>query len=530
MESPYLRIIELLESEVASIEPKEAVETLHPEIESLTYSILGEVKDWINIPDLEQRLHSHRDIDTGLVRKVYDLLSEASKQGQLERLISPSGNVIDPDEQLRVLLEHLDTIGDKQRKLGLKEVQLRLEMLLDGVVEKLLMTVPAAYSGLQDIKQLVSEKMSRLCDDDVMLLWAGVQKDFRSDEHFPAFQLDDEAKRFLEIGGIGEVRAKLAEYLVVYRPQLKRRAIEEQRTVWLHFSPGIARLLTLKDGSDLQPITHDEVNFLRALHSIAVLWHGCLGQNPEQLSQFLGTLSDGFVVTGEGRKLLEKTVRYDGRQKAHSLLIQLRKVLSYGEILGKPVSGVEESLWAHKLGLEVSLPDSRKELGVREEIIQRRLCKFLVERGIQAFGTKFGQSQIDLLLQRGGEQYVVETKKYKGRVTGRQIKKDLVQLQMYMSQKFTAPRGVLLIYNLTDTVIYPPSGWIKGRFYILAINLGIQTPSRKERSIHIEIGNGKELVNCVEVDAASSLRRSSKRPNRAKKVRRTGSEKGSKSD
>lgn len=530
MESPCLRIIELLESEVASIEPKEAVETLHPELESLAYSILGEVKDWINIPELEQRLHCHRDIDTRPLRKLYELLSEAARKGKLQKRVSPYGTVLDPDEQLRVLSEHLDTIAGQQRRLGLTEVQLRLEMLLDTVVEKLLMTVETGYDGLRQIKALVLEKISLLRDDDVMVLWGGVQKDFRSDEHFPAFELDDQAKRFLAVSGIEEVRTRLSEYLVTYRPQLKRRAIEEQRAVWLHPSPGIARLLTLKDGSDLQPITHDEVNFLRALHSIAVLWEECLGQNPEQLSQFLGTLSDGFVVTGEGRKLMEKKVHYDERQKTLSLLRQLRKILSYGEVLGKPVSGVEDSLWAHKLGLEVSLPDSRNELRVHEETIQRRLCKFLVERGVQAFGTKFGQSQIDLLLQRGGEQYVVETKKYTGRVTGKRIKKDLVQLQMYMSQKFTAPRGVLLIYNLTDTVISPPSKWLKGRFYILAINLGIRTPSRKERSIHIEIGNGKELINCVEVDAASSLRRSNKRPNRAKKAKSTRNEKESRGD
>jgi hypothetical protein len=522
MESPYLRIIELLESEVAGIEPKEAVETLHPELESLTYSILGEVKDWINIPDLEQRLHSHRDIDTGPLRKLFGSLSEAAKKGKLQKLISPSGAVLDPDEQLRLLSEHIEAIADQQRRLGLTEVQLRLQMVLDGVVEKLLMTVPAGYVSLHDIQELVSEKISLLSDDDVMVLWGGVQKDFRSDEDFPAFQLDDEAKRFLAIKGIEEVRARLSEYLVVYRPQLKRRAIEEQRSAWLHPSPGVARLLALKDGRGLQPITHDEVNFLRTLHAIAVLWETCLGSNPEQLSQFLGTLSDGFVVTGEGRKLLEKEVRYDGQQQARSLLLQLRKVLSYAEILGKPVSGVEELLWAHKLGLEVSLPDSREEVKGHEERIQRRLCRFLVERGIQAFGTKFGRSQIDLLLQRGGEQYVVETKKYNGRVTGKQIKKDLVQLQMYMTQKFTAPRGVLLIYNLTDTVICSPMKWIKGRYYLLPINLGIRTPSRKEHSIHIDIVSGEELISCVEVDAASSLKRGGKRSQRVKQTKKSG--------
>jgi hypothetical protein len=521
MDSPYLRIIELLESEVAAIEPKEAVKTLRPELESLTYSILGEVKDWINIPDLEQRLHTHRDIDTGSLGKLYDSLSEASKKGKLQKRISPSGAVLDPDEQLRLLSEHLETIAEQQRRLGQTEVQLRLEMLLDGVIEKLLMTVPVGDVVLSDIRELVSKKISLVSDDDVMVLWGGVQKDFRSDEDFPGFPLDDEARRFLAIAGIEAVRARLSEYLVVYRPQLKRRAIEEQRSVWLHLSPGVARLLALKDGRGLQPITHDEVNFLRTLHSIALLWKKCLRQKPEQLSQFLGTLSDGFVITGEGRKLLEKEVRHDGQQQACSLLLQLRKVLSYSEILGKSVSGVEELLWAHKLGLEVCLPDSRDEVRGNEESIQRHLCRFLVERGIQAFGTKFGQSQIDLLLQRGGEQYVVETKKYKRRVTGKQIKKDLVQLQMYMTQKFAAPRGVLLIYNLTDTVICPPSKWIKGRFYILAINLGIRTPSNKERSIHIEIGNGKELIDCVEVDASSSVKRGGKRSQRVKKTKKS---------
>lgn len=70
MESPYPRIIEILESEVASTEPKDAVRTLQSQFGTITYSIIEEVRNWINIPDLEQRLHSDRDIDTGLVRRV----------------------------------------------------------------------------------------------------------------------------------------------------------------------------------------------------------------------------------------------------------------------------------------------------------------------------------------------------------------------------------------------------------------------------------------------------------------------------
>jgi hypothetical protein len=126
---------------------------------------------------------------------------------------------------------------------------------------------------------------------------------------------------------------------------------------------------------------------------------------------------------------------------------------------------------------------------IDELTIQKNLCRFLLERGIYSEGTKFGPFETDLLATVRAQAYVLEVKLFpvgKG-PTASTIKAGLAQLQDYMDRRVARPRGVLVVYNFSNTLVV-------GRYWITAINLGGATGSRRRRSLVIEEGKGTELV------------------------------------
>jgi hypothetical protein len=195
-------------------------------------------------------------------------------------------------------------------------------------------------------------------------------------------------------------------------------------------------------------------------------------------------------------------------------------LISYASLYAAHYSPVEKVLYRYKLGLEVLAPTNRSEFQRyvgNEEKVQRLLCKHLIENGINAFGTKFGRSEIDLLCGTGQEAYVVETKVVSKGLTPRTISANLAQLQSYMSQQVPTRRGVLLIYNLSDVVLGTLNRWIKGRFWILPINLCASSPSHRKRMIEIREGKGESLIECFTTE---SLAQKSEKRTTKKKTRR----------
>ena len=105
----------------------------------------------------------------------------------------------------------------------------------------------------------------------------------------------------------------------------------------------------------------------------------------------------------------------------------------------------------YKLGLEVMAPEILVEMRKKGELLlQKELCKFLVERNIFAVGTKFGRSETDLFAEHGGEEYTIEAKVFRAKrlLSQSALKRAVVQLQNYLDQRPSTPRGILVIYNL----------------------------------------------------------------------------------
>jgi hypothetical protein len=159
-----------------------------------------------------------------------------------------------------------------------------------------------------------------------------------------------------------------------------------------------------------------------------------------------------------------------------------------------------------------------------ELLLQKELCKFLVERNIFAVGTKFGRNETDLFAEHGGEEYTIEAKVFpvKRSLSQSALKRAVVQLQNYLDQRPSTPRGILVIYNLTDALLTASRTWIQGRYWILPINLQALPPSRRKRSFVIEPGRGDNLIDVIgteefpggRVGAGSNRRRTARHKGR----------------
>lgn len=128
------------------------------------------------------------------------------------------------------------------------------------------------------------------------------------------------------------------------------------------------------------------------------------------------------------------------------------------------------------------------------------MSKFLIERKILSFGRKSGRSQIDLYHKDiGGEEFIIETKIYddKNKLNQQKLKKNIVQLQSYMTQ-INQPRGILAIYNFSNTVILPLKKWLQGRMLIICINLCELPPSKRSSSLEI-IESESDIISLIKL-------------------------------
>jgi len=190
----------------------------------------------------------------------------------------------------------------------------------------------------------------------------------------------------------------------------------------------------------------------------------------------------------------------------------------------RPEGEVERALRAYKLGLEVVGDSVRADMGTKGELeLQRDLCRFLVERNIAAFGTTFGSSEVDLLVEDDLGPLVVEVKKLRKLPTERSLGDWLTQLGSYMDQHHNAVRGALVLFNFADGPVLAPVVPVVFRYLIVSINLCGVTPSR--RRSHVEIrpsasSPGFELISIGEPSVARPTSRTKPRAASSKGRRR----------
>ena len=134
---------------------------------------------------------------------------------------------------------------------------------------------------------------------------------------------------------------------------------------------------------------------------------------------------------------------------------------------------------------------------------------------------KFGLSETDLFAE-APDTYILETKLFRktaslGEVA---IKNSLVQLQSYMDQSPKAPRGVLIVYNLTSSLLLAPRQWIQGRYWVLPINLQEAPPSGRKRSLSVEPGKGQQLIEVIVMEHQPKAKKGAKNRRKKKATRK----------
>ena len=284
-----------------------------------------------------------------------------------------------------------------------------------------------------------------------------------------------------------------------YKPQTVVKMISEGFSSFPTTLPGIAKVLSILDTNQMSKVTSFDLQLIRSITRFVVFYEILTYRLPNELLK-IGELEELPLIThGEFYILIKK--QYNGKPKeALSMLIETMKKLEFFiDETSSITSNMAISLWQYKMGQEIVASHNRINIIKKKELfLQNDISKFLIERNMLSFGRTFGRSEIDIYIKETtGEEFVIEVKIYRKSIKKNDIIGDLVQLFSYMDQ-VTQPRGVLVIFNFTDNTIIAPRKWIKGRVWILAINLCSKSPSKRIKSIGIvESPNSKELIHCL---------------------------------
>jgi len=282
------------------------------------------------------------------------------------------------------------------------------------------------------------------------------------------------------------VRDRIAKYLAVVRPVLEKSLVEKGNTLVPTGTTGIASVLSWTRTPSTTEWSPREQSVVRSLGRVAALW----SSSRDELARSLGIEVDGYFLGGRGEREAKTPLPRDAKSKPKQLrlLDELTKLVRIAEQRRFYVEGsVERTLRCFKLGAEVAAEDVIPTWRKRKELyFQRQLIKFFVERGLTAFGTKFGRSEIDMRAHDSFGALVVETKILKGALSVRSLNRWLTQLGSYMDIEHVALRGALVIFNFGNSPIFAPATAIRFRYFVVVINLCAESPSKRSASIEIE--------------------------------------------
>jgi len=178
-----------------------------------------------------------------------------------------------------------------------------------------------------------------------------------------------------------------------------------------------------------------------------------------------------------------------------ALLVWLLRLASYADSYVDWASPVEAAVRAYKLGLEAQWQPKHPERGDlkakwHEERFQRHAVRFLIERNISPFGTKFGSNQPDILAGEGQDAFVIEAKVYRQPEGAAELCKNIGQLLQYLDQEDPGRRGILCVYNFSTVPMVAPREWIANQYMIIVVNLCSERTSEAKKRRVIKPGDG----------------------------------------
>lgn len=484
------------------------------DIQAFVTAVLRYTASTIPVSELDAKATRRERFETDRISNFIEVLRGCGAEAWSFEF--PDGRLVGA-EVIGELRKELAGFHEIQERFGRFEGALRLRFVLDGKLHKLLLASTSLEVDLTAAVAVFKKHLHTLSDKSIETLWASVQQevDQRSEVRVVPYDEIFEAG-FFGTATVDEMRSRIADYVVVLRPRAVARMIKENGGGAAQ-SVGVASTLAY---SVVEPLDDTEERILLCLASIMGASEPYT-ERPRLLGA-LGLEPSAWIGRSYGQRY-----RPLGKTAPPSLKRVLRlveRLLLYIETYVSAARPIEQALLQYKLGLEVMLPDSRpKTKKERDELrLQRQVCKFLIERGFRAYGTKFGQQEVDILAQAPelGQSYVIEAKVYTASVSPEKIRSNLTQLQSYVDTAFQGAKGVLLLFNLTDTLIKAERRWISSQYWILPINLGEASPSKRKASIEISPGTDGRLVDVVRSSAAVAGTRRTRTSKAARRQRR----------
>ncbi len=473
---------------------------LHVAVEDPEYSvsearwlaelILLQIVPALDLQALENELAAATDNDLAALEAAVAQLEPQ----ELPELRLP-GLTIDPRQAMNELSEALSLLRAKQRTLDPISAALEIESA-DSRVTDLLVCAIATERKLAALEEVGEAKLKHFSELDLARLWASVQREFEPRGLGAPFDREAVPAGFLNLDAPAKLQRKLAQYIVSLKPalilaRLNRGLFRDPRE-----SMGPARLLLLN--SVVVPLESDPVrlDLVRSLGRLSALWRQLMRGSATDLVRLLRLPLESHLVGGShfhaaSSCFAKVPVGRSGVVAVHELLGLLTAIQN----LEGSRAPVVQALLHYKLGLEVGLPESRAEVDAPERTLQKRLCRWLLAKGLYAEGTKFGCFESDFLVTVGALATILEVKVYKRNApTESSLRANLAQLQDYMDKRPVRPRGVLVLYNLSSLLLIEPKRWIRGRYWIVCVNLGDATGSRRRGTLVLEEGTGDQLL------------------------------------
>jgi len=453
------------------------------DLQDLVLNTLATVRSHLRFSHAERVLVAQAKIDAPALRAAVAIFDRLDSS----RFDLPSALVFDPRQRIRELEELIDSVAQAERLHEL-EVGLRLELAGDAWFDFLLCGLADLSDVSPQLEELLMPKLHLLSDEDAIAVWTRLASESDPEgNRISRIERSDEvvAADFYAIGSAQEARAKTARYITNVRPRLERRMLLAGVTRF-PTGLGIAKVLSWTASVASEDISELERQAIRAVARVAACCKR-LGIDSTLVASAARLSPGGYSLSGRGFAGAERGMPEGGGEPEPALLFELEGLLrAYQDVHAAP-SPIENVLRHFKLGLEVAAPDERAQLSRRNEVaLQRILCRFLVERGFRAVGTKFGSSEADLHVEDALHTLVVEAKLVTEAPSARNVNKWLSQLKSYMDQGPINQTGSLVLFNFGRVPIFAPQHFIRARHMILPINLGSESPSRRREFVDIE--------------------------------------------
>lgn len=439
-------------------------------------------------------------MDTKSLSQMINNLREISKSASILKIAS---NNLDPKDAVEELENFVNKLVEQAPLQSIEDIALKIDFVGSHMLNDVLFCAVASNVSVDDIKKLVKEKLTVVREDTVNRIWNILLSEFDKQNRRHPMILDKGiiSEDFFNNESIDKTRDKIADYIVEIKPKLLVSMFKTNVYQYPVEVPGGVRFIASNDPNNILPVDNWEVMLGRSITRLAFIWENGLYQDIETIINILRITKSGRLLCGPDYKDMEKQYTLGNQSKLINMLfLELRKILNITDSIISGEKPIEKSLWQYKQGLEVMTPEIIKEIEKKKELLlQKELCKFLIERDIFAVGTRFGRSQTDLLVGDSTLVYIIETKVYKKRNTLNEnsIRGDIAQLQSYMDQYQIKHKGILVIYNMTDWLVETPNQWINQNLWILPINLQDKPPSDRDKTVTVEESSEENLIRVI---------------------------------